>query len=517
MAQDLLEAFAVDETAKRQRATAPSRFLCCSSRDRIRIRFAGFEFGERYEGNHAAIGSIGSGKSIIIDRWTLDAARASFPGSGNLTFIFDMKGDGPEKLKGEGIPFLYLNLSDLRSASISINAGGDVEKIAAIIEPFLMKDAKNPFWENVQRTMILSMARSLDKLGKLSFSNLYRVATLHTGLLTELFALHPSNAMFERLTWRPADEKLRGNILAGVSAALDRFALAAAHDYYAPTTIDLQQELEEGGVILVGIDMQSIAVTLPWYQTIFNLLTALILSLPNNRTEKVFISIDEFPVFQRLESIPLLLATGRSKNCHVAWGVQQIKQLETYYSEGEIAAILDNSEHCCFCKSSEPASERWLAQKLGEALLPQVSYNLGHASYGKTISYSHRSRLVPGALGRLKTPSPENGVEFYFTSRYLDPRAVPYRLPGDWVEVHKPKRDRTFPNLVRKPASMKIVPAMTDAEADELLREVPIKELIVNLPTPGNEFERFVFQEVRAYIDSLTEEALATLMRERHI
>lgn len=124
---------------------------------------------------------------------------------------------------------------------------------------------------------------------------------------------------------------------------------------------------------------------------------------------------------------------------------------------------------------------------------------------------------MPGALGRLKTPSPENGIEFYFTSRYLDPRAVPYRLPGDWVEAHKPKRDRTFPNLVRKPASMKIVPAMTDAEADELLREVPIKELIVNLPTPGNEFERFVFQEVRAYIDSLTEEALATLMRERHI
>lgn len=505
-----LERTVREQAVERRSLKTPSQKLHVQPRDRWAVSFAGFQFGESYEGNHGCIGSIGSGKTLLLDPFIRDAAYVCYSGSGNLLVVWDTKGTVPQMLRGEGIPYTALSLSvkDAASWNIAADCEHDPVLIGATLYPLVKQDEKTPFWSNSQRSVITSTARGLDTIGKLTISNLYRVSAARLELLSELFAKHPSNALFQSLLWNNADDKLKGNILAGVATSLEPFAIAAAHDHYAKKKVSLKKEIAEGGVLVIQMDMATISMTLPFYQMLLNRLINLLSSLPDKRDGSTFIVLDELPIWRRIDELPNLLAFGRSKRCHVAYSVQQVKQLDTFYAPGEVGAILANTDHIVFLRSNDPDTEELLSRKFGEQITPQVSYS---SNYSRTVEYVAKPRLMPGALGRLKAPSPDDGIYFYMDSRYFSsPIPAPFRLPGDWVEKTRPKVDRSVSGLIRKPGWMNIVPPLTESEAQELLHGLPPAEIEIEVPEPKNEFEKVLLEEMERYFAQLADQIVVS-------
>ncbi len=200
--------------------------------------------------------------------------------------------------------------------------------------------------------------------------------------------------------------------------------------------------------------------------------------MPESKTNRVWLILDEFPQLGRVQGIDGIIDTGRSKGVCVVLGFQTKAKIDDIYSGSFADALLGNLGTQIICRSGSAETRVWASDQIGQQEVRRVTESRSSdatilQTRNTTTGFNQSEQIVTqpvvfdtdlAALGRrgkgidaiLVTGSGEYVTKVWWPFakgwRYTEPQTV----PADWTEAF----------LAKQSAAEK--PAITDAEPPPL-------------------------------------------------
>lgn len=397
----------------------------------------------------AAIGSTGSGKTMLLRLLMQSVIPRIKEGSDSRALIYDAKADILPILDGMGVtaPVWILNPFDERSSAwemgVDVTAPATAQQIATIlISP--SKNESQPFFTDAARALLTGVMISFMKRspGKWLLSDVIHATRTRQTLVEVLSATQETKYLIEQYL----DEGITANnILSSLATKLQPFEFIAAAWDRAESRISLREWLSSDSILVLGNDEAVRSALDSINRVIFRRIVELTLAESESATRRTWFFLDELRQAGALDGLNNLLTAGRSKGACVVLGAQDIEGLREVYGENKANELLGLCGHKALLRLDSPVTAKWASELFGtvEDLETRRSHStgssqgLGHTntSSGTQVSEQHivREVVLPSELLSIPFPSRSNGMIGYFLSPEFGGAGYRAHISGDWI------------------------------------------------------------------------------------
>ena len=426
------------------------------------------------KGHTLVIGLPGAGKTILMNPSIAHAICTLRKGIGTV-IIFDPKGDrlpsAHALAKQRGVPLYYFNLSDPRSHVLDIQKEVDGRpdrlrevSVAVIPEP---TGGGEPIWSGSSQAIVdMTGMVKISSGERWGFHTLYNATLQSVPDLLEYLKLYaPNSDMAERLLGSKS-EKTTASIMMTLSSYLQPLKMAATHQYHTPPErwIDLRTILHQGGVVVIGQDPTTRAISTPIQRMMFKFISDIIQQMPDYSPGHRFIFIDELPYLAVGGNLPGLIDlfnVGRSKNCHIYAICQSFDQLVKAYGREGAEIIAGDCSTQIFFRAGTESTAAWMSRQTGTFRSWDTSYGISESGLSSTLSPKERARINPTTFLDLSDADPHYGVDFVIRSPKTGNRIM-YLSPEEISRLQPPISD--IPTFVEKPYHQLFMPTWNPLE-----------------------------------------------------
>jgi hypothetical protein len=430
--------------------------------------------------NYLVTGTINSGKTLLMLLWLRTVLAGIKPGSDQRMVAYDPKNNVLRDIHGMGaqVPIKLLLPSDVRSVRLDLHSMvvsmADAIQFAAAIVPAVQGE-KSPFYTNACRSMLAGVMQSLFLSGaRWDLRDVLLILEDET-YLREVLGRSPHTRSKLRFM---ANSEVWQNLQATMEEKFGELRIVAAYWSNTYEDLSLDEFLRTEQIIVLGKDQRIETALAAVYQVFFKRLSELILALPENKSKRIFMFLDEFPRVCGDSEIPGfedLLSEGRDRGVSCLIAFQHIDQLVQRYEEKKTNSLISYFRNQAYFGTADHKHAEWCAKQAGEerkrewnhseTIGTNQSYTSGPGggsatvgsswSYGISTQIVDRSVVLPSTFLDLPLPAKETGLVGYYRSAAIGLwQAV---IPGDWIARNLPTRSADIPGYLRRPNSQQLL------------------------------------------------------------
>lgn len=397
----------------------------------------------------AAIGSTGSGKTMLLRLLMQSVIPRIKKGSDSRALIYDAKSDILPILDGMGVtaPVWILNPFDERSSAwemgVDVTAPATAQQIATIlVSP--SKNESQPFFTDAARALLTGVMISFMKRspGKWLLSDVIHATRTTQSLAQVLSATEETKYLIEQYL---GEGITANNILSSLATKLQPFEFIAAAWDRAESKISLKSWLASDSILVLGNDEAVRSALDSINRVIFRRIVELTLAESESTTRRTWFFLDELRQAGALDGLNNLLTVGRSKGACVVLGAQDMEGLREVYGENRANELLGLCGHKALLRLDSPITAKWASELFGtvEDLETRRSHSSSESkgegrsntSSGSQVSEQHvvREVVLPSEFLSLPFPSRANGMIGYFLSPEFGGAGYRAHISGEWI------------------------------------------------------------------------------------
>jgi hypothetical protein len=366
--------------------------LTRKKRDRLDLPFGSVSMPVSSEEKSTLITGIpGSGKTTL-----LSGIFCRLNDKGTRLIVYDYKGDYVQKFFNPKKDYIF-NVLDPRGISWNlfneIATPMDIDAIASSLIPDIPGSTSDRFWNDGGRDVFGSCLYCSYSRGIKQNSDIWRMVSSEGKTLANLLKKTPG---CEKGYKYIADHKSKQalSILAVVMQYCSCFQYMPDGD----NNFSINDWIENGTGNIFITNNAGVQDTLkPLLSLFIDLLARKFLSMPDNRSEKKVLLLDEFTTLNNLPSLVNLLTLGRSKGVSCYIGTQSFGQIENIYGKAHKESIINSCANKAIFSMSDSATAKYCSDLIGEAesVRGEKSLSLG-SDYreGASLSYRHNTEPV---------------------------------------------------------------------------------------------------------------------------
>ncbi len=166
-----------------------------------------------------------------------------------------------------------------------------------------------------------------------------------------------------------SDQKTRGYYISNASDFLRTFALDfEIRNCTTPLpgktfTFDM---LEEGTTVYLQIPEAKLKQSADLWRLIFMQLLRHLQARGERKQPHILVCLDEFPQLGKMDQLPEMLATLRSRNVHVMLAGQSIADIDEKYKDVTRRRIIDNCNYISIFNSTDPQGQKYFSDMIGQ-------------------------------------------------------------------------------------------------------------------------------------------------------
>lgn len=329
------------------------------------------------------VGAIGSGKTVVIKN-----ILKSLVERGDRCLIYDNKGDFTSEIASIVDPKkTSLGLVapwDKRSMRWSV--ARDVRSVAAARElasRLIPEPSSNAQWAQgaqlILSGLIVSLAR--DRGCNWSWADLAECCAAEYPTLRESSiagqplanGLLPPEPTVTTASYLANLTAAAGGLIADLAAADAEAAERSAKSWNARDWVTGKQKGPRIVVLQDNEDYKTAAQALG--SAVIRSIRGALSSMPESKTNRTWLVLDEFPQLGRVQGIDGVIDTGRSKGVCVLLGFQTRAKIADLYGEAFTDALLGNFGTQIICRSGSAETRRWAADQIGTQKIRQTVTN----------------------------------------------------------------------------------------------------------------------------------------------
>ena len=385
-----------------------------------------------------------------------------------------------------------LNIFDARSPSWDLWGECDqpyhYAMIAASLVPVPQQGEK--IWSEAAQSLIAVLLRELHLRGNPTMDDLLRIVTRLP--MPDIYEILKHTEVAANLD--PSNERMGASIRSTATIALR--SLAYLDNKRKPFTFkEWVDGKEDGSWLFLNARADQIDASRPVLSTWIEVFVSRMLSLPESRTRRVWLIIDELPTLNKLNSLGLFVEQGRKFGGCAMLGFQQFSQLSLIYGKELGSSIVGQCNTWICYRQNDPETAKFVAEKFGKVEVEEnqqgLSYGANDMRDGVSLNMQRKEREVimpsevmglPNLAGFIKLVGDLPAGTFQLTRSNIATVAAPYvapvidpvqdvldAKPGDLIDL-----DGSDP-LAGVPAEVVVV---TDAETEEAPTEKAPAEAI---------------------------------------
>ncbi len=332
-----------------------------------------------------------------------------------------------------------LNIFDARSPSWDLWGECDqpyhYAMIAASLVPVPQQGEK--IWSEAAQSLIAVLLRELHHKGTGTIDNLLRIVTRLP--MPKIYDILKDTEVAANL--EPANERMGASIRSTATIALR--SLAYLDNKRTPFTFkEWVNGPEDGSWLFLNARADQIDASRPVLSTWIEVFVSRMLSLPESRTRRVWLIIDELPTLNKLNSLALFVEQGRKFGGCAMIGFQQFSQLALIYSKELGSSIIGQCNTWICFRQNDPETAKFVAEKFGKVEVEEnqqgLSYGANDMRDGVSLNWQRKEREVlmpaeimglPNLAGFVKLVGDLPAGSFQLKRGTIPIIAVPYLSP----------------------------------------------------------------------------------------
>jgi len=380
-------------------------------------------------------GSHGAGKSV-----GLKAMLATVRKKKQRAIVFSTSSEFIEAFYREGQDVI-LNPLDQRCPRWDIwceaKSPSDFDNIAASLIPE-PTGGQDPFWALAARTLFSTVSMTLYKNNQYSTPKLLRdLLTINLEEAAKLVKGTEGAALIAQ-----GAEKTALSVRSTLATYI-RSLKFLKHEGERFSIRDWVLDEAGDGWIFITANAEQLETLRPLITTWLDIACSSVLSLPEDSSRRVWLTIDELPALNKLPRLEHYLAQARKYGGCALLGFQSIAQLRSRYGRDVTESLLGLCGAWFIYRANEPAMAELAAKKLGdvEVMTPSegISYGANDIRDGVSLSMQRQRRplVLPTEIMGLADLQGyaclgSGAPNATFTLRYKKyPKMAPGFLPGD--------------------------------------------------------------------------------------
>ncbi len=412
------------------------------------IWFGGIPLVKDSETAHMLLtGSSGTGKTTAMYELMKQIRRR-----GDRVVCFSPSGDfiswffrpGKDKI---------LNVFDARTPSWDLWGECDqpyhYAMIAASLVPVPQQGEK--IWAEAAQSLIAVLLRELHLRGSPTIDDLLRIVTRLP--MSDIYEILKHTEVAANLD--PSNERMGASIRSTATIALR--SLAYLDNRRTPFTFkDWVNGKEDGSWLFLNARADQIDASRPVLSTWIEVFVSRMLSLPESRTRRVWLIVDELPTLNKLNSLGLFVEQGRKFGGCAMLGFQQFSQLSLIYGKELGSSIVGQCNTWVCFRQNDPETAKFVAEKFGKVEVEEnqqgLSYGANDMRDGVSLNMQRKEREVvmpsevmglPNLAGYIKLVGDLPAGTFQLKRSTIPTVAAPYEAPvRDLVQEVLDTKDR---------------------------------------------------------------------------
>lgn len=376
--------------------------------------------------NILAVGSMGTGKTQVIDQIIEDARRWK-----KKMVIYDKTGEFTRNFFRPGIDVL-LNPIDARCADWSIFT--DLKKISdpAMVSTFFVpenKHSNDPIWDNAARMLLEDLITIVRRDGG-SMADITHIITQYS--LEDLSRLLKQHNAASCGTINPDNAKGSESVrLTLISQPAVRFFSFFDKTDASFSIREFIRRDDDACLFLVSSSTQH-HVAKPFISAWLELALAEAMAMPPTSDIRLMFILDELASLARLKALDIAFTEARKYGIVSVVGIQNLSQLDEIYGEDLSKVFVANLQNKLVLRTEEESSARRMADTLGKEEVEEINEsqsfgvsahrdgtNLGGRRAERHLVTPSEIMVLPDMTGYLKIagPHPIAKVSFEYKAR----------------------------------------------------------------------------------------------------
>lgn len=353
------------------------------------IKIAGVTLPYEFDTSHILlVGSTGTGKSVNI-RETLGSIRAQ----GKRAIVYDVAGNFIKHFYRENKDII-LNSLDARSHTWDLFADCRLESdFIGFSEAIIPDGYRRDFFDVAAKMVFSSIAYQLSKTANPSVTKLTDlILKVDFATIVELVKNTDAAAIINEEAGRMA-ASVRGVISANIRSL--KFLKDCEHKF---SIVDWVNNSNSDSWVFVSCNDKQIDMLRPIITAWFNIFTSTVLSLPEDRDNRIYMVVDELPSLNKIPSLTNFLAQGRKYGGGALLGIQNYAQLVNIYGKHGADSVCDLCATWVILRCNSSDAAKWAANNIGHAEHIEtnegLSFGINDVRDGVSVNKHRAERLV---------------------------------------------------------------------------------------------------------------------------
>lgn len=398
------------------------------------LQFGGIPLVKNSETSHILMtGSSGTGKTTGIHELMKQIRKR-----GDRVICYSPSGDFLSWFFREGKDQV-LNLFDKRSPSWDLWGECDqpyhYPMIANSLIPIPEKGEK--IWSEAAQSLVAVLLRELHKRGNATVTDLMRIVTMLP--MDKIYDILKDTEVAANLD--PKNDRMGASIRSTATIAL-RSMTYLPKDRPSFTFKKWIEGPEDGSWVFLTARADQIDASRPVLSTFIEVAVSRLLSLPESRTRRIWLIIDELPGLNRLPSLSTFVEQARKFGGCGLIGFQQFSQLQKIYGKEDASSIIGQCNTWICYRQNDPETAEFVCKKFGKVEIEEnqqgLSYGANDMRDGVSLNQQRKDREVvmasevmglPDLAGYIKMVGDLPGGKFKITRGTIPTIADAYQAP----------------------------------------------------------------------------------------
>ncbi|MDA3877332.1 MAG: type IV secretion system DNA-binding domain-containing protein [Halothiobacillus sp.] len=324
------------------------------------------------------VGAIGGGKTVVIKHIIADVVRR-----GDKVLIYDNKGDFTSEInslvddKSEvGLIAPWDKRSMRWSVAKDVRSATAARELATRLIP--QPESGDAQWAQGAALILSGLITTLaSESNGWSWNDLLQAITLDYHDL-RAFALRKIKLATNLLPEEQSQttQSYLSVLISGAGGTISDLAAADAEASGRNARVWNTHDwmLGKGGpqIVVMQDSSQFSTIAQAMGSSVFRSARGAIGQMPESKTNRVWLIIDEFPQLGRIQGVDGIIDTGRSKGVCVVLGFQTKAKIDDIYGESFADALLGNFGTQIICRSGSAETRHWAAEQIGQQEVRRV-------------------------------------------------------------------------------------------------------------------------------------------------
>ncbi len=272
---------------------------------------------------------------------------------------------------------IILNPLDDRSPDWSIwNETQEIyhyDDLAAALIPEVEGGQNDPFWINTARSLLSNTARKLKDKGNYSTKILLdKLLNINLKEIANLVKNTESATVFADGAEKTA-LSVRATLLSNIKSL--KFLTNQSGGFSIREWVT-DEKNHNGACVFITSKNDQKEVLKPLISCWIDVFSSSILSLPENRSRRIWLIIDELPSLHKLKSLQELLAQSRKYGCCVVLGYQGYSQVEEIYGPKGALSLSNLTATKLFFRNNSQFNAKHASDELGREEIKATNENI---------------------------------------------------------------------------------------------------------------------------------------------